>query len=139
MGGFTWSVSKNASLRQERQVSFEKLVQSVECGGLIADQEDFARPGQRRLAIFYDSYAWVVPYVAEQDGTKFLKMAYPSRKLFKRYCDDKKLPSNLFKPLDTEERLFMEADEEKGWVDSNLHTQKNGSKFPQRRLKRSKE
>ena len=94
MGGFTWSVSKNASLRQERQVSFEKLVQSVECGGLIADQEDFARPGQRRLAIFYDSYAWVVPYVAEQDGTKFLKMAYPSRKLFKRYCDDKKLPNN---------------------------------------------
>jgi hypothetical protein len=89
---------KNAKLRQERQVFFEKLVQSVKSGGLIADQEDFARPGQRRLAIFYDSYAWVVPYVAEQDGTKFLKMAYPSRKLFK------------------------EADEEKGWVDSRLHT-----------------
>jgi len=88
MGKFTWSALKNTKLKQERDVSFEMLVQSIESDGLIADQENLSRPGQRRLVIFYDAYVWAVLYVVEQDGSKFLKTAYPSRKLFKRYCND---------------------------------------------------
>ncbi len=88
MEKFTWNTEKNTMLWRERNVSFEKLVQVIESGGLIADQKNSTRPSQRRLIIFYDSYVWVVPYVIEKDGTKFLKMAYPSRKFFKRYCDE---------------------------------------------------
>ena len=89
MGRFTWNADKNKRLRKERNVSFEKLVQSVENGSLITDQENPSRPGQRRLIIYYEAYVWVVPYVLEKDGGKFLKTAYPSRSLFKRYCDEK--------------------------------------------------
>ncbi len=90
MGNFTWNTSKNETLRQHRQVSFEKLIQCIGNGGLIADQENPARPGQRRLLVYYDDYVWVIPYVIEKDGAKFLKTAYPSRKLFKRYCENEK-------------------------------------------------
>ncbi len=90
MGNFTWNASKNTTLRQQRQVSFEKLIQSIENGGLIADQENPARQDQRRLVIYYDNYVWVIPYVIEKEGSKFLKTAYPSRKLFKRYCKNEK-------------------------------------------------
>ncbi len=34
----------------------------------------------------------------------------------------KKLPNKYFEPLDEEEKVLMEADEEKDWVDSHLHT-----------------
>ncbi len=86
MEGFTWNLEKNETLRKERGVSFEKLVQTIESGGLIADQENPNRPGQRRLIIYHDSYVWVIPYVVDSQRMKVLKTAYPNRKLYKRYC-----------------------------------------------------
>ena len=90
MQKITWSATKNTALRKQRNISFEQLLQSIECGGLVADQINPARPEQRRLLVYFTDYIWVIPYVIDADGTKFLKTAYPSRKLFKRYCDDKK-------------------------------------------------
>ena len=90
MRKITWSAVKNAVLRKRRNVSFEQLLQAIESGGLVADQENPVRPDQRRLVVYYADYIWVLPYVIETDDTIFLKTAYPSRKLFKRYCNDKK-------------------------------------------------
>lgn len=90
MQKITWSAAKNAVLRKQRNISFEQLLQAIESGGLVADQKNPARPDQRRLVVYCSDYIWIAPYVIETDGTIFLKTAYPSRKLFKRYCDDKK-------------------------------------------------
>ena len=89
MRKITWSAVKNTVLRKQRNVSFEQLLQAIESGGFVADQENPARPNQRRLVVYYADYIWVLPYVIEADDTIFLKTAYPSRKLFKRYCNDK--------------------------------------------------
>jgi len=48
----------------------------------------------------------------------------------------KKLPDEYFEPLDEEEKTFMEVDEEKGGVDSNLHTPKEWKKIASATLKK---
>ena len=48
------------------------------------------RPNQQVLVMKIDGYFWAVPFVLEEDGqTLFLKTAYPSRKLHKRYGGQK--------------------------------------------------
>jgi uncharacterized DUF497 family protein len=90
MRKFTWDTAKNSALRKYRNISFEQLLQAIENGGLVADQENPKRPNQRRLLVYCSDYIWVLPYVVEDDGAIFLKTAYPSRKLFKRYCKHEK-------------------------------------------------
>jgi len=42
-------------------------------------------PHQEIYVVFMNNYTYAVPFVTEEDGSIFLKTAFPSRKLHKHY------------------------------------------------------
>ncbi len=79
-----WSEEKDRRLRENRGVSFQEISAAVLSGNLIEIMENRACRGQMAFVIRLRGYVWVVPFVTEGD-TIFLKTAYPSRKMHKRY------------------------------------------------------
>ena len=82
MKPFRWSVEKNALLQQEWGLSFEQITVAVESGGLldiVAHPNAERYPRQRIMVVVIDDYAYLVPYVEEEDHL-FLKTIIPSRK-----------------------------------------------------------
>ena len=82
MKPFRWNAEKNESLTAERGMSFERVVVAVESGGLLdmTDHPNQARyPRQKVMIVAIDGYAYLVPYV-EEDDYYFLKTVIPSRK-----------------------------------------------------------
>jgi uncharacterized DUF497 family protein len=82
MKPFRWSVEKNALLQQERGLSFEQITVAVESGGLldiVAHPDAERYPRQRIMVVVIDDYAYLVPYVEEEDHL-LLKTIIPSRK-----------------------------------------------------------
>ena len=87
MKPFRWSTEKNEALRAERGISFESVVVAVESGGLLdilAHPNQAKYPRQRVLVVASDNYAYLVPYV-EEDDYFFLKTIIPSRKATRDY------------------------------------------------------
>lgn len=87
MKHFRWGAEKNAMLMAERGISFERIVVAIESGGLrdiLAHPRADRYPGQRILVVAVDGYAYLVPYVAEDDSL-FLKTIIPSRKATRDY------------------------------------------------------
>jgi uncharacterized DUF497 family protein len=79
---FRWNPEKNDALKSARGMSFESVVVAVEAGGLldIVNHPDQAKyPKQRVLIVAIDNYAYLVPFVEEEDHY-FLKTVIPSRK-----------------------------------------------------------
>jgi hypothetical protein len=78
-------------LVEERGVSFEDVIFSLQSGGLL---DDMAHPNtekyphQRVFVIAIDEYAYLVPYI-ENDEEIFLKTLIPSRKATKQYLGNK--------------------------------------------------
>lgn len=73
----------------ERGVSFEQAVIAIEGGGLLdvlAHPNARKYPSQRLLAVTWDGYAHLVPYVEEPDCF-FLKTVIPSRKATRDYLE----------------------------------------------------
>jgi uncharacterized DUF497 family protein len=87
---FDWSEEKNERLRRDRGISFEEIVVAIEEGQML-DILEHPNPsryeGQQLYVVAIDNYAWVVPFVDKGD-IRFLKTAFPSRKLTKRYLHD---------------------------------------------------
>lgn len=82
MKPFRWSAEKNDALKAERGISFESIVVAIESGGLLdilAHPNSAKYPRQRILVVDCDSYAYLIPYVEEEDCF-FLKTVIPSRK-----------------------------------------------------------
>ena len=89
MKPFRWSPEKNEALRAERGISFENIVVAVESGGLLdilAHPNQAKYPKQRVLVVACDNYAYLVPFVEEEDYF-FLKTAIPSRKATREYLN----------------------------------------------------
>ena len=89
MKPFRWSPEKNDSLRADRGVSFESIVVAIESNGLLdvlAHPNQAKYPRQRVLVVAYDSYAYLVPFVEEEDYF-FLKTIIPSRKATRDYLN----------------------------------------------------
>jgi uncharacterized DUF497 family protein len=87
MKPFRWSPEKNELLRAERGISFEAIVVAVEAGGLLdilAHPNPAKYPKQRVLVVACDNYAYLVPFVEEEEDF-FLKTVIPSRKATKQY------------------------------------------------------
>jgi len=79
---FRWNPEKNEALMAERGVSFETVVVAIGAGGLLdilAHPNEAKYPGQRVLVVAADEYAYLVPFVEEEDYL-FLKTIIPSRK-----------------------------------------------------------
>ncbi len=86
--GFFWNEEKNNILKEERKISFERIVVAIEEGHLLdvlehSDKEKYGN--QLILIVDIDGYAVCVPCVLEKDGDFFLKTLYPSRKYTKDY------------------------------------------------------
>lgn len=89
MKRFRWGSGKNDVLRLERGISFESIVVSIEAGGLLdvlSHPKQAKYPGQRILVVECDGYAYLVPFVDEEDCF-FLKTIIPSRKATRDYLN----------------------------------------------------
>jgi uncharacterized DUF497 family protein len=84
---FEWDDDKNEFLKNERNMSFEKITVCIRDDLLdIISNPSANHQDQKCFVVDIDGYAWVVPYT--EDGEKcFLKTAFPSRKFQKNYLD----------------------------------------------------
>ena len=87
MKPINWNPEKNSTLIEERGISFENVIFCIKVGGLLDDlthpnKEKY--PHQRLFIVNVDEYAYLVPYV-ENDDEIFLKTIIPSRKATKKY------------------------------------------------------
>jgi hypothetical protein len=85
-----WSDEKNRALKEhpDRNVCFEDIVAAIDAGGLLDDVEHpngAKYPGQRMLVVLLSDYVYAVSYVHDDQGSLFLKTAFPSRKLTQIY------------------------------------------------------
>lgn len=90
MKPFAWSPEKNAQLIEERGISFERIVNRVENGGLVRVLEHHnpaKYPNQRIMVIDVDGYAYLVPFVIDDDRHFFLKTIIPSRRATAEYLE----------------------------------------------------
>lgn len=86
-----WNSEKNRKLIEERGISFESVVFSLQSGGLLDDivhPNTEKYPNQRVFVVSIDDYVYLVPYV-ETEEEIFLKTAIPSRKATKQYLGEK--------------------------------------------------
>jgi len=89
MKPFRWSPDKNETVKTERGVSFESIVVAIEAGGLLdilAHPNQAKYPKQRVLVVACDSYAYLVPFV-EEENFFFLKTIIPSSKATRDYLN----------------------------------------------------
>ena len=89
MKPFRWNSEKNETVKAERGISFEGIVVSIEAGGLldiVAHPNQSKYPRQRILVVACDNYAYLVPFVEEEDYF-FLKTIIPSRKATRDYLN----------------------------------------------------
>lgn len=89
---FRWDSQKNEKLKQERNISFERVVFHIKQGDLLdvlehPNQQKY--PGQRIFVVQIEGYAYAVPFV-EDERWVFLKTIFPSRKLTKKYLSKEK-------------------------------------------------
>lgn len=89
MKPFRWNAEKNETLTSDRGISFESIVVSIESGGLLdilAHPNQSKYPRQRVLVVSCDNYAYLVPFV-EEDDYFFLKTVIPGRKATRDYLN----------------------------------------------------
>ncbi|MEA3547091.1 MAG: toxin [Thermodesulfobacteriota bacterium] len=87
MKSFSWNHDKNQQLIENRQISFEDVLFSIQKERLLDDivhPNKAKYPNQRIFVVEVDGYAYLVPYV-ESDDDFFLKTIIPSRKATKHY------------------------------------------------------
>ncbi len=86
---FNWNEEKNIELQQGRGISFEEITFAIGNGGLLDEikhHDQTKYPNQRIFIVEYNGYAYLVPYVSD-DERYFLKTIYPSRKAAKKYLN----------------------------------------------------
>jgi hypothetical protein len=91
MKRINWNTKKSGLLKDQRGICFEDVVFFIEKGEILDDyshpnQQGY--PGQRIMVIGISNYAYLVPYV-ENEEELFLKTIIPSRKATQRYFGEK--------------------------------------------------
>ena len=87
MKAFLWDNEKNERLKKNRGVSFEQVIILMEREDVLETIEHPNQnkyPGQKIATVRIDDYAYIVPYVQENE-TIFLKTIIPSRKATNKY------------------------------------------------------
>jgi hypothetical protein len=90
MKNLNWNSEKSEVLRATRGICFEDVVFYIEKGDILDDYlhpNKQAYPGQRIMVIAIDNYAYLVPYI-ENEEELFLKTIIPSRKATQRYLGE---------------------------------------------------
>jgi len=91
MDFISWDIAKNNWLKEERNISFEDVVFSIEQGtilDIIQHPNKERYPEQNMLIIEINNYAYLVPFI-ESSNEIFLKTIIPSRKATKKYLRNK--------------------------------------------------
>ena len=91
MKTINWNTEKSMALKASRGICFEDVVFDIERGDILDDYlhpNQQAYPGQRIMVIGFANYAYLVPYV-ENEEELFLKTIIPSRKATQRYFGGK--------------------------------------------------
>lgn len=88
---FEYDPAKDQKLRSERSINFDEIILLISDGFVLdvldhPNQERY--PGQKIYALDVDGYVWLVPFM-HIEGKIFLKTAFPSRKLTKKYLEKK--------------------------------------------------
>ena len=89
MKPFRWNPEKGDRLKADWGITFEAMVVAIESGGLLdmlAHPNAAKYPRQQILVVSHDGYAYLVPYVEEEDYF-FLKTIIPSRKATRDYLN----------------------------------------------------
>ena len=87
-----WNTEKSLKLKTSRDICFEDIVFYIENGAIL---DDYQHPNQKRypeqriMVIGIDNYAYLVPYVEDEEEL-FLKTIIPSRKATEIYFGGKK-------------------------------------------------
>ena len=87
-----WNTEKSLNLKASRGICFEDIVFYIENGDIL---DDYRHPNQKRypeqriMVIGINNYAYLVPYVEDEDEL-FLKTIIPSRKATESYSGGKK-------------------------------------------------
>ena len=87
-----WNEEKNIWLKEERDISFEVILDAIESGKIveiIKHPNSDKYPNQNILLIEIENYIYMVPYVYNENEV-FLKTVIPSRKMTKKYLDNGK-------------------------------------------------
>jgi uncharacterized DUF497 family protein len=82
-----WDTEKSLKLKESRGICFEDIVFYIEKGDILDDylhpnQKQY--PMQRIMVIGINNYAYLVPYVEDEEEL-FLKTIIPSRKATNKY------------------------------------------------------
>lgn len=91
MKSINWNTEKSVALKTLRGICFEDVVFFIERGEILDDYlhpNQKTYPGQRIMVISVANYAYLVPYVENEEGL-FLKTIIPSRKATQRYLGEK--------------------------------------------------
>ncbi|MBN1101778.1 MAG: toxin [Deltaproteobacteria bacterium] len=80
-----WNDEKDRWLKENRGVSFQDIADRLLSGDYIDILENPLRGGQEVFVLQIEGYTWAVPFVMGEDNSIFLKTAFPSRKLHRRY------------------------------------------------------
>jgi hypothetical protein len=91
MKNINWNTAKSMALMESREICFEDVVFHIEKGDILDDyqhpnQQKYA--GQRIMVVGINHYAYLVPYVEDNDEL-FLKTIIPSRKATEKYFGGK--------------------------------------------------
>jgi uncharacterized DUF497 family protein len=85
---YEFSADKNQCLIEERGISFEEVIASLDNGKLLdtIDHHNATKyPRQKIYLVDINGYVYLVPFVRKDKQTVFLKTVIPSRKLTKKY------------------------------------------------------
>jgi len=85
---FNFSSEKNRKLIQERTISFEEIISAIENDGILdviehPNSQKYAN--QKMYVVKFNNYAYLVPFIKENDKSIFLKTIFPSRKAAQKY------------------------------------------------------
>ena len=91
---FTWDIVKNDLLKENRSISFEQIVISIENNKIVdvIEHPNLEKyKGQIFILVEISDYVYVVPaFISESGEECHLKTIYPSRKYTDKYLRSKK-------------------------------------------------
>ena len=91
MKTINWNAEKNQLLIKERGVCFEDVIFALQSESLLDDgphPNSINYPNQRMMIVEIAEYAWLVPYI-ENEEEIFLKTMTPNRKAIKQCLGDR--------------------------------------------------
>ena len=89
-----WNVEKEKELQIDvtrNKISFADCVIAIDEGRVLENTLHPIRNNQYMLILNIEDYAYVVPYILEEDGSWFFKTVFPSRKHTALYLNRDKL------------------------------------------------